>query len=88
MSRFLLSVVMLATLNYATVIGAPTPQAEPKPGKAATVEKIRKVLDSVVNLEFKGEALPDVLHKLGEDHKVAFTLDTSVFQQIGIDPGA
>ena len=67
---------------------APGAKAEPKADKTASVEAIRKALDSSGTFEFTAVTLGGVINTLSEQYKIPIVLDRAVLQQMGMEPEA
>lgn len=80
LDRWCLGLVLFAwAIAHANVRGA---QNEKMPPTQA--EKIRKVLDQPITLDFAGQSLPEAVQHLREKTGLDITLDTFTLQQMGL----
>jgi tRNA G37 N-methylase Trm5 len=67
----------------ATALAAPLTE---KPKAENPVEKVRKALDEVIDLDLAGQPLSVAIEQLREETKINFVLDQVAIAQMGIDP--
>lgn len=80
MRVWILALLMVWALSHASVFGE---SGEPVVKEPTPAEKIRKVLDQPLTLDFTGSLLEAVQH-LKEKSRINFVLDLTALQQVGI----
>ena len=78
---WLLALLMVWALSHASVFGDP---GEPVLKEPSPAEKIRKVLEQPMTLDFTSASLPELVHHLKEKSRINFILDVFALQQIGL----
>lgn len=76
---WLLALLMVWALSHASVFGD---QIEPAAKEPSAAEKIRKVLDQPMTLEFSGVTVQDIVQQLKERTRLNFVLDQYAVQQL------
>jgi hypothetical protein len=76
-----LALLMIWALSHASVFGDP---GEPAAREPSPAEKVRKVLDQPMALDYQGGSMHDVIGHLKEKTKIHFVMDIVALQQMGL----
>jgi hypothetical protein len=77
----LLTLLLLWALSHASVFGG---SGEPLLKEPSPAEKIRKVLDQPITLDYTGNSFHELMEHLKDKTKINFVLDRLALQQMGL----
>src|SRR5215831_13341821 len=73
--------LMVWALSHASVFGE---TGEPAPKEPSPAERIKRVLDQPLTLDYSGVPLPEMVRQLKEKTRVNWVLDLYALQQLGL----